>query len=344
MKLTHKLDNNQKQEILKKYIDGESAKILAEQYNVTLNTICYVIKKLGGKIRSKKIILQKDEFEELVNLYMLGAPAYKLAEKFNLSDITIVKILKENNIKIRTLSESIRSYKRNEFYFDRIDTEEKAYFLGLLYADGCNNKNNTVELALQEIDKYMVERFAKALDYSGPIYKRELNKKKKEWQNSFRVSINSKLLSNSLINLGMFHKKSMILKFPTFDQVPEYLMRHFIRGYIDGDGCICISTKNYKYKNKITQYLVCSLSLVGTEQFCSSVANFIFNKINIKFPKASKHANIFEIRISDRSNIKVILDWLYKDATIYLGRKYKKYQDILKLCNKSLNNTSYTKQ
>jgi len=68
-------------------------------------------------------------------------------------------------------SKSTRQYTFNEYIFENIDTEEKAYWLGFLMADGYNHESKTcVTLRLQEEDKEILEKFKSFLNYTGNIY------------------------------------------------------------------------------------------------------------------------------------------------------------------------------
>ena len=72
-----------------------------------------------------------EKYNELKNLK-------KVAESFGVSLRPIKRILKKNNLELTN-----RRYNVNHKYFEVIDTEEKAYWLGFLYADGCVIKTKT---------------------------------------------------------------------------------------------------------------------------------------------------------------------------------------------------------
>lgn len=119
---------------------------------------------------------------------------------------------------------------KNRYIFDKIDTEEKAYWLGFLYADGSvGSKEDKIELSLAACDYNHIQKFK---DFIGLDNKISYRKK----QNAYRYSFRDKTFKEVLIKQGCVPKKSLILTFPTIDQVPVELIRHFIRGYFDGDG------------------------------------------------------------------------------------------------------------
>jgi hypothetical protein len=245
-----------------------------------------------------------------------------LALKHKLNREAVRVFLKRRGIKIRKMGRDGIERKFNHSFFEKIDTEEKAYFLGLMYADGCIHKNIT-RLALQEDDKDILEKFLKSLEANFNLYlDNSPQKKNPKWKKRYVLSLTNKTMVKNLISVGCLYKKTKILKFPTKDQVPENLLRHFIRGYIDGDGCI------YTTISKIGN-IRCSLSLVSTKEFCDEFISIVLKSTNIKFScSKTKSNNIFRLAINGRQQTEKILDWIYKDATVFLDRKYNKYLEI----------------
>jgi intein/homing endonuclease len=124
--------------------------------------------------------------------------------------------------------------------FDVIDTEEKAYWLGFIYADGyIETESNRFGIGISIKDYGHLVKFNSFMKYLGNNIKTKISKQKykgelKEKEICFwRVS--DKHLKESLIKQGCFEKKSLILEFP---KIPAKLVKHFIRGYFDGDGCV----------------------------------------------------------------------------------------------------------
>lgn len=211
-----------------------------------------------------------------------------------------------------------RKYTLDETYFDVIDTEEKAYILGLLYADGYNNqKRGNVVLGLQERDLPILNVIRKAIKTNKPIY---LTKAKNErHQNTCTISISSRLISNRLAELGCYQAKSTTLKFPTKEQVPDHLIRHFIRGYFDGDG----SFSEAKLKTGRTQI---QCSIVGTKSFCESVREIVREiGCGVCFSTKPNSKISYMAILSPRK----FMNWIYEDCTIFLSRKNKKFKDSI---------------
>lgn len=194
----------------------------------------------------------------------------------------------------------------NKDIFETIDTEEKAYWLGFLYADGSVGSSRAqIELGLKLEDIDHVQKFKDFIGLDNKIGIREKTK-------SCRYSFRSSEFKEHLIKQGCFPNKSLILKFPTYNQVPKELMKHFMRGYFDGDGWICHTDKTE------------CIGFIGTYDFVSGAMkefNLKENKIaNVHRENGAKRYQLYQ-----KEEFMKFLDLLYSDATIYLERKYQKY-------------------
>ncbi len=272
--------------------------------------------------------LNEEQKNDICRKYSTGNyTCTKLGNEYNVIYTSISSLLKSRNIIVNNDRCKLhRRYKFNETYFDKIDTEDKAYFLGLLYADGCNITNG-IKLSLQSNDIDILDKLNILIGSENTIkttISKTTNKK-----NMSHLTIYSQSISLQLMKLGCIPNKSLTLKFPTEEQVPSKLIRHFIRGYFDGDG-------NIYYKQKST-YFNSRASLVSTEDFCNSVKNLIDEKLIIKCSVRYKSKNNitkqFEIT-GDRNSI-IFLDWIYQNSKIHLDRKYNKYLELKSLVTKT---------
>lgn len=233
----------------------------------------------------------------------------------------INKILDKNKIPRMTYEERNRRYFRNSYYFDEIDTANKAYFLGLLWADGNNNtSHNQINISLQIDDKYLLDKFKKELDYEGEvkIYDYE-HKKNPKHKIIVKLSIEDAHMSKVLEQYGMVSNKSLILNFPSC--IPNEFIRDFIRGYFDGDGCV---RYDEKYQKGQTQ-------TVGTLEVCTQISYYMSEKEirhHIRNPKQSKGKNTYIITTSATKSSYLFLSWLYDNSEIKMERKYNRYLRI----------------
>ena len=200
--------------------------------------------------------------------------------------------------------------------FDNIDSEEKAYWLGFLYADGNVSLNrNNIELSLSIKDIQHLEKYNNFLKNQVPVKTGKIKLKNKEFERC-RVTVTNKHLKQRLINLGCIPKKSCILVFPTEIQVPKQFQKDFIRGYIDGDGSISF-TKSGRL----------SLSIIGTKEFLEKLL-LIFPQFG-KLRKDKRWKNNTYYMNCSCSPAEEILKDLYSKATIYLQRKYDRIAVLL---------------
>ena len=202
----------------------------------------------------------------------------------------------------------------NENVFDYIDTEEKSYWLGFIYADGTISSKNInhcyqFELGLKLSDKCHLEKFKKFLCWNKNIITDSYR---------CRVVFNNKHLWTILNNYGCTPNKSLTLEFPN-EKIfsSKKLIRHFLRGYFDGDGCI-------SYCKHIHIVSIAS-SVLGTPEFLNSFEKYIGLK-NVTRSHDERHS-IHTQALSFKINESVkLINFLYNDSSIYLDRKYKRYE------------------
>lgn len=211
----------------------------------------------------------------------------------------------------------------DESYFEHINTEQKAYWLGFLYADGCVTiqKSSSLILCLAISDFEHVKLFQQCLKTDYNISFGKNNK-------YARLAIYKKKLVSDLIDKGCVLAKSLILKFPNEKQVPSYIIRHFIRGYFDGDGCIYTHLRHKK--NSECVFMNTEVNFLGTQDFLHTMATFLPVKATIE--KREKD-NIFALRIYDKQSILELMRFMYDNSSIYLERKYRKFEDVKNYVN-----------
>ena len=291
-----------KSEIIQKYGIGISIEEILKEYSIEEHNLRGLLKK--EKIDRKGNFYTEELYDRIVILYLTGKTQKEICYDLLISPNGINSALKRKGIIKRTYSECNKRYKRNQHYFDNIDTPNKAYILGLLYADGCNfTKHNSITLSLQESDKHILESIKQELDYTGKLRFNPLNLKNNRYKNHYILNINDEYLSRRLNELGVVANKSLKIVFP-----------HFIRGYFDGDGCIYIDKKRNK----------CQTQTVGTKDFCehlSDILNKMGCKNNIKHPKQC-HENTYVIQTSGNKSSYIFLSWLYENSELKIQRKY----------------------
>lgn len=312
-----KLTEDQILDIINLYKSGKSPKEIGIKYNIYNNSVTRILRKRGIN-RNQLIRITEEQKDIIKKRYLDGDSSEKIAKNLNINGTTVCRILKNNNIKIRDNIENKRKYKIDFNWLDKIDSEEKAYFLGLMWSDGNVSKKNSdcsIRLHIKDID--ILQKLSHII-FGFDNIKIENNKK------TASLRISSKVWKYNLIKLGCAPNKTFIVNYPLW--LDDNLHRHFIRGLVDGDGCIKL------YKDKVV------FDYTGTEQLLNGILD-IFNKtLNIKKAKLyerhkQRNTNIRSFRYSSLSTVKKICDWLYLDATIYLNRKKHEYDKIVKLYN-----------
>jgi len=235
------------------------------------------------------------------------------AEYLKVSKPTMAQIIKRYKFEINT---DRRTYKPNDNYFKNW-SNEMAYFLGLIAADGhVRKQNNLLMLNLKKTDEKIIQNLKEALQYDGPLY--TINKKDGQTQCCLRVC--SKEIVADLNRLGLNGNKTF--DFNWINGIEDKYVSHFIRGMFDGDGCIHINTIKGSHE----------ASIVGTYRATENIKN----KYNLFSGKASGHlskkGNVQSIVFNGRYNALAFLDWIYTDST-QSTRLERKYELYLKLKN-----------
>jgi transposase len=312
--------------VCEKYQNKISITEISKELKIDRHTVTDILNRYQiyrGNRNAKNTSNEKQQRnQKVIEFYKSGLSYRQISNKMNISFSTVGKILHDCNIDTRPQhckGHSKGTTRNRKYFFDlnffeKIDTEEKAYWLGFLMADGYVAYKGVISLALQEKDFNHIELFKKSINCENiPII---YNKKTK----SYRINISSIKMAEDLIKLGCIQKKSLILKFPNYNKIPKQLIHHFMRGYFDGDGCIYIGKSP-------------CFSVLGTPEFLNVYERILLDNI-IELKKTKRiHRNNWnkqteKISYSGINKVSKIYSFLYNNATIYLYRKKEKF-DIM---------------
>lgn len=279
----------------------------------------FQIERIGNE--RSNIKWRKEQKDKIVELYLNKVSIRKIGEMFGgLHYNTVKKILQEYNIQLRTKSQSHFQDDRNENYFSIIDSEDKAYWLGFLAADGCVH-DNYCRLTLQKRDREHIEKFRDALGITT-IQIRDYSQKTCTGKicNYSTISIGCKNLIEDLKKQGIVERKSLILQPP---KISDDFVYDWIRGYFDGDGSLSYSQKNNRWQ----------CNCISTKE----VLEWIRDKLNIQNTKPFqvKRKDYIEkcwtLHWNGRLNCLRTMNLIYKNNTakIYLTRKHLLYEQLL---------------
>jgi intein/homing endonuclease len=244
----------------------------------------------------------KELEKQICHLYSKKWKIIDIASKIQKRQSFVSNILKRNKLRIRTAKDvDFLSYQLNHSFFLKIQNENQAYLLGLLFADGCVAKeSNTISLVSNDIE--LIRHFKQSIKCNKEIYRNPNHK------NAYTFYFCSPKMKKDLIKIGCIPQKSLILKFPCLS---KKLIRHFLRGNFDGDGCITGTRQIQAY-------------FLGTFSFLTSVENFLSN-VGIFCNKIQNNGNIFRLRITGKENLKKLHGLLYDNSSFFLKRKESKF-------------------
>jgi|ERR1051325_11151408 DNA-binding CsgD family transcriptional regulator len=314
-----KLNEFDKKKLIESHLSGEyNYKELAKQYQVSPSGVKKYLASLN-LTTPRRYPISQEERKEMLNLYLTGKYTYKqIGEMFSKSGALVRNTLLAKGVESRPLWEVKRNHTVTDNYFESINTEEKAYWLGWMYSDGTHN-GSRIKIALQAQDKPLLYRFKQALSCTKELASFKTN------FNTFscELTITSRKMCEDLTRLGCVPRKSLILKFPTEDQVPKHLLKYFIRGYFEGDGTVSKSSPDNPY-----------FQLLGTEEFLSEAQKYLVDECGLGFPKIHKKYkdgkfSVGCLRYGGWKQFIRIMAWLYSDDKYVLERKYNKYLEIL---------------
>lgn len=313
-------DKEQINKLIDLYNNTHNSRIVANEMNCSQGTVLRILHEnniptYGRRPTEKQII-------DTCELYQSGLSEENVGNKVGLCRKTVRDILRSKNMHIRQPLEFDKKYPLIEDYFEEIDTPNKAYILGFLYADGnVSGKNNLIQMGLQARDVHILEKIKSELGcIERPLIFDERSKKNSNKQDVYILSIKNKKMHDDLGIWGIVPRKTKILTYPNF--LSSDLHRHFIRGVMDGDGCVHNSKTH-------------CVDICGTFNFCNTLKEIIEQYLDIHVSVICKskiqNSDTFRVSISGRNQCVKFLTWLYEDAEMYLYRKYELY--LSKYCN-----------
>ena len=261
--------------------------------------------------------------QEIIKYYLSQPMTMKQVEdKYELSHPTITKILK--NVPKYTKAK-LNNPNMKEHFFQEINEEAKAYFLGLLISDGNVFKDDTgrqasISITLDLKDEYMLEKFKEVLQANTSVGH--------DGRGCGQIAVRSNIMAEDLAKYGVVPRKSYNTYLPL---ISKEMMPHLIRGIFDGDGSIMAKPNP---SNDGHNRFLHSISFCGTHQLMEDISNYILENLGIKTAVYDyKDRNLSELKIQNIDNIAKFGYWIYRNSTIFLNRKKDIFNDFLKHYN-----------
>ena len=311
------ISNKEKQKILDDFKAGKSITKISKEIDLNTTAISNFLKKNNiNTLSSKGCKISEEVNQKSKELYEQGFSIAEIARILNVSQIPLSKRLKSYGYKV--LPDGKKSI--DSHIFDVIDTEEKAYWLGFLMADGFVSDNNRVELQIK--DKEHIEEFKRFLQSKHKISERHIILDDKEFV-SYRISFQDKNIAEKLKSYGCIPRKTFEMHIPNIN---DELFKHWLRGYFDGDGCIYYYSQ-YKHRKGAWRINISS----GNQEILNEIVDKLNSLINFKNLKIVHNRTCYNIVAVNIYDTATLLDYMYKDITIALKRKYELYTQYCRL-------------
>ena len=296
------------------YLEQKTITEICNLTNICSPTIRKYLKKLNiyDPKRDKR---QSDIslIDYVKSLYLEGKEVDEISVLVDRGEATIRRWLNKEHVLVHR-----RNGRINLDFFHEINTEEKAYWLGFIYADGCIFSNET---GVRRFSICLSVRDREHLQKLGNIFNQQIEQFP---GSSHLVSlvIGGPNIYNDLSDHGIEECKTNSNKTTVLEYVSCGLINHFIRGYFDGDGSVS-HLKNDKRR--------CTFNLVGSHNFIPKVQEIMENNIPGLSEILITEVNnvVCSLYYRKHDNFKEIYKWLYKDATVWLERKREKFEEIL---------------
>lgn len=307
---------------------------MSERTGISVLILRETKRKLGlatkrFNVHNKRIT---DEMKsKMIEMYKEGFTSGQIAKYFNYKTRnTVLQILWKNGIKTR----DARHTKKNDYtYFEKIDSHDKAYILGLLYTDGYIQKDYCgIGCQLTEEDGYLLNNIANRIGESATVIKINCDYKRKSMPNAkdmIRLGIYSKELALQVKELGVIKHKTYDMEIP-LSKVPKKYYYSLFRGIIDGDGTLGI------YNN----YPCCKM-VTKSERFAKSICKLLSVDKIIKVSCKKQKSTLYHVIVGGgRKSVISFLKKMYKNKSdLFLTRKYDKIKHLIEDNNENLQNS-----
>ena len=273
-------------------------------------------------INTYKQLGEKDK-EKIIDFYYRyeNVEIKNIGKILNISDRAVARVLQEAGINTRLKN---RYVIKNQNYFEKINTEFKAYILGFIYADGFIGKHNDFCISLSdkvEDNLKILQKLQEELGLNKNLIYHTIDR---DGNGKYTFKFSNKKIVDDLKECGVFTCKSLTMKcLPS--NVESEMFNHFIRGYFDGDGSICSWYDSYDKRQRYC------LEILGTKEFLDNLQKVLCDGCGIKETKLHNVKHVDGLtRISHRGvkNLIKIREYLYNNSTIYLTYKHDKFYTI----------------
>lgn len=267
--------------------------------------------------------LGPDVIDEIARTYVLGAPVSLIAARHRLAAPAVAGILRRRCHTLRRGPEYLRKHHPVAEFFDVIDTEEKAYILGFVTADGCvHPERNALSIELAERDRTHLERIRDALS-PGQELRPHTHHVGGRAIRQWRLNVISREMVAALARLGVGPAKSATVR--PAECIPPALVRHYWRGVFDGDGCVTAM----KGKTAVSRP-VWVFELTGSWPMCEGFRGFLLANAVDTAARVAPAKGVARFSVGGQRVARRTAEILYAASTIALGRKKSLAESVLR--------------
>lgn len=327
------------------YTSGSSARSLVKKYKMEYKRIVKVLTLSGIPLRSRsegivvahKVLgsgiragltnrkVSSVQLIKISDMRKAGVGWDKIKEEFGLGEDGARRLLKIEGLWVEPAH---RSYLLDDTYFDKLDTPDKAYFFGLLMADGCvsrtrQGKIGIMSIALESSDRHILDEFREAICFSKHLKETFLIPfaSSPNTRPQVLLRVHNQHMAESLVQHGCVPRKTYGAEYPY--HLREDLHKHFIRGYFDGDGCIHIG----RHAGGIQM----TCRFVGSQGVLSGIKAILNKHLGVGGTVVKKVNIAYSLAYSGNKQATALHDYFYGSGGRCLSRKIIKWDGGMRL-------------
>lgn len=325
LNLTHEDEQN----ICNQYKQGIPMAQIVNNNNISQSKI-YKILKSHNVIFNRRLNITKDQINLAKKLLKDGLSFGNICNQLDVCNASMSIHLRNDGIVIKNSSFFKQKYSLNDNFLEKINSHEKAQFLGLLFADGnaSGPPAYSISINLHIQDQEYLEKWRLQIESGKPLYFkpasiRKINGRECEAAPQATLVITNRHFYNNTVNCGILPRKTYLdLKVPKSDILSSKYWNSFILGFFEGDGCISWEKKNKARFN---------LSFTVGKNFGLDILSILKQELNIDGYYDQNRPIVGRVSIRKIKDIIKLINWMYTDTTITMQRKRDKCLQALEI-------------
>lgn len=322
------MQQKEKELIIRLHLEGKFTTEIAKEINRSQSAIERFLKREGYTLHKRGMLTENDEIF-IIEEYKKGKTCQDIYEEnfkeYFTSSSMIEKVVRRNGI---SKGRYVKPIVLNENYFETIDNEMKAYWLGMLLADGSVIKRSdnsfVIKLELKNEDRYILERFVKDIDTDLKVKDYKYEYKNRSSKHNAIIQVHSIKMAQDLSKYGVVPQKTY--KQSKLPNIPKEYMNHFIRGYFDGDGSISLIKPKDQHIHRA------KIMFCADETLANEIKELLFNEVGIisVIINMKKYGhNIYNVRFGKNEYVYKFYDYIYNNAIFYMKRKRENFEKFI---------------